>query len=412
MTGATHRWNIGDDGYGHGERPRRAVDGRGRRPRRRWRESRSCPITDAEGAHRVSRLLSEIWATDDDQPIVAAEIIRTLAHVNGYGVDGGVRLGESSAPPSASSARDDVGTYLHSYIAGVKERAARQQRRLRPQAAPAGLGTAAADWQSHLDVRPTGPPQRLLQPRQARRHGRRLPPRLLRHDARRRERRRLERPHPHRVEPRVAARRRRQRALRPHAGRPRGARRAGAGCATVRRSRWRARGRHRERGAVELVQIPDDIVAVRAADPGPRPPVAVGAARDARRRHSRRAITPTASPATAGTSCAETPARLARLRCRTEERDAAESPAPSARYSPTWARRSCRWCPHLAGSTSRSASRPCSTSSTPAACNRATSCSASVSPPGPAKRSASSRRPARAAPPPSSSSSVTSPGRN
>ena len=44
----------------------------------------------------------------------------------------------------------------------------------------------------------------------------------------------------------------------------------------------------------------------------------------------------------------------------TEERDAGRRPAPSARCSPTWARRSCRWCPPRAGSTSRSVSRPCS----------------------------------------------------
>ena len=35
------------------------------------------PIPDADAAHRVSRLLSEIWANDHDQPIVPAEIIRT-----------------------------------------------------------------------------------------------------------------------------------------------------------------------------------------------------------------------------------------------------------------------------------------------------------------------------------------------
>jgi predicted GNAT superfamily acetyltransferase len=79
------------------------------------------PILDAEAAHRVSGLLSEIWAKDHDQPIVAAEIIRTLAHVNAYGamaVSGvdvvGAALGFLGF--------DDRGTYLHSYIAGVTER--------------------------------------------------------------------------------------------------------------------------------------------------------------------------------------------------------------------------------------------------------------------------------------------------
>ena len=79
------------------------------------------PVTDADGAHRVSRLLSEIWATDGDQPIVAAEIIRTLAHVNGYGA-----LALSGTEPVGAAlgffGSDDLGTYLHSYVAGVKER--------------------------------------------------------------------------------------------------------------------------------------------------------------------------------------------------------------------------------------------------------------------------------------------------
>ena len=78
-------------------------------------------VTDAEGAHRVSRLLSEIWATDGDQPIVAAEIIRTLAHVNGYG-SMAVSGSESIGAALGFFGTDDVGTYLHSYVAGVKER--------------------------------------------------------------------------------------------------------------------------------------------------------------------------------------------------------------------------------------------------------------------------------------------------
>ena len=78
------------------------------------------PITDAEAAHRVSRLLSDIWARDHDQPIVAAEIIRTLAHVNNYGsmaLAGNDVIGAALGFLGA----DDRGTYLHSYIAGVKE---------------------------------------------------------------------------------------------------------------------------------------------------------------------------------------------------------------------------------------------------------------------------------------------------
>jgi predicted GNAT superfamily acetyltransferase len=78
------------------------------------------PIADPDAAHWVSRLLSEIWAPGLDRPIVAAEIIRSLAHANNYGsmaVAGthvvGAALGFLGA--------DDRGTYLHSYIAGVKE---------------------------------------------------------------------------------------------------------------------------------------------------------------------------------------------------------------------------------------------------------------------------------------------------
>jgi predicted GNAT superfamily acetyltransferase len=78
------------------------------------------PVADAEGAHRVSRLLSEIWAKDHDQPIVAAEIIRTLAHVNAYG---SMALSGKEVVGAALGflGGDGRGTYLHSYIAGVKE---------------------------------------------------------------------------------------------------------------------------------------------------------------------------------------------------------------------------------------------------------------------------------------------------
>ena len=78
-------------------------------------------ITSADDAHRVSRLLSEIWATDDVQPIVAPEIIRTVAHVNGYGA---MAVSGSDIVGAALGflGRDRLGTYLHSYIAGVTER--------------------------------------------------------------------------------------------------------------------------------------------------------------------------------------------------------------------------------------------------------------------------------------------------
>jgi predicted GNAT superfamily acetyltransferase len=79
------------------------------------------PIADADAAHRVSRLLSEIWATDRDQPIVAAEMIRTIAHVNGYGA---MAIAGSEVVGAALGLLGDdwLGAHLHSYVAGVKER--------------------------------------------------------------------------------------------------------------------------------------------------------------------------------------------------------------------------------------------------------------------------------------------------
>jgi predicted GNAT superfamily acetyltransferase len=78
-------------------------------------------ILDADAAHRVSRLLSEIWANDHDQPIVAAEIIRTLAHVTAYGAMAVTDTGVIGAALGFLGG-DIRGTYLHSYIAGVTEK--------------------------------------------------------------------------------------------------------------------------------------------------------------------------------------------------------------------------------------------------------------------------------------------------
>jgi predicted GNAT superfamily acetyltransferase len=77
-------------------------------------------VVDADAAHRVSRLLSEIWSRDDDQPIVAPEIVRTLAHVNAYGAMA-VRDSEVVGAALGFLGGDPHGSYLHSYIAGVKE---------------------------------------------------------------------------------------------------------------------------------------------------------------------------------------------------------------------------------------------------------------------------------------------------
>jgi predicted GNAT superfamily acetyltransferase len=78
------------------------------------------PITGADDSHRVSRLLSEIWATNPGQPLVPAEVIRSNAHVNGYGAmatSGGDVIGAALG----IFGRDHHGFYLHSYVAGVKE---------------------------------------------------------------------------------------------------------------------------------------------------------------------------------------------------------------------------------------------------------------------------------------------------
>ena len=78
------------------------------------------PIDDATTCHRVARLLSEIWAVDD-QPIVAAEIIRTLAHVNAYGAF--ARSGEEVVGAALGFlGNDELGAYLHSYVTGVRQR--------------------------------------------------------------------------------------------------------------------------------------------------------------------------------------------------------------------------------------------------------------------------------------------------
>ena len=180
--------------------------------------------------------------------------------------------------------------------------AARQQRRLRPQATSAGLDPRPRAQPDHVDVRPAGPPQRLLQPRQARRHGSRLPSGLLRHDAGRRQRRRLERSHPHRVEPRLAACDRCQRAQRP---RP-------VDVATFDKRRTAVRlsvgaGRTPEVGPIGPPSSWSRSPTTSSPSATPtRASPAGGGWRSARRSAppSRRAPTPTGSPATAGTSSA------------------------------------------------------------------------------------------------------------
>jgi predicted GNAT superfamily acetyltransferase len=77
-------------------------------------------VSSADDAHQVSRVLSEIWTTDRDQPLVPPEVIRSLAHVDGYGA---MALAGAEVVGAALGffGRDDRGFYLHSYIAGVRE---------------------------------------------------------------------------------------------------------------------------------------------------------------------------------------------------------------------------------------------------------------------------------------------------
>jgi predicted GNAT superfamily acetyltransferase len=78
------------------------------------------PIAGAADSHRVSRLLSEIWASNPDQPLVPAEVIRSNAHVNGYGA---MAVADDDVVGAALGffGRDDLGFFLHSYVAGVKQ---------------------------------------------------------------------------------------------------------------------------------------------------------------------------------------------------------------------------------------------------------------------------------------------------
>ena len=140
---------------------------------------------------------------------------------------------------------------------------------------------------------------------------------------------------------------------------------------------------HVERGAVELVQIPEDIVALRSSRPragrpvAPRPPgdARRGArgGRPRRRDHPRRLVRrppttcrltpptcPLVVPGHQGDRSSSSPSTRSSTGDRTtvaarKHETPPTTPAPSARSSPTWARRSCPWCPLLAGSTSRSA---------------------------------------------------------
>lgn len=76
-------------------------------------------IGSAADSHAAATLLSEVWGADPDQPIVPAELIRSLAHVDSYGalaLAGGAPVGAALE----FFGRAALGLFLHSYIAGVK----------------------------------------------------------------------------------------------------------------------------------------------------------------------------------------------------------------------------------------------------------------------------------------------------
>ena len=77
-------------------------------------------VTTSEESRRVASLLSEIWATGEERPPVPAEIIRAMTHAGGYAAaatSGGELVGASFA----LFGLDGNGLNLHSFITGVKE---------------------------------------------------------------------------------------------------------------------------------------------------------------------------------------------------------------------------------------------------------------------------------------------------
>ena len=285
------RWNIGDDEYGDGLRPRRAFRCRGGRRRSARAASWSCRSPAPMTPTACRGCSSEIWATDDVQPIVAPEIIRTVAHVNGYGV---MAVSGSDIVGAALGflGRDRLGTYLHSYIAGVTER-------LRGGNVGFALKQHQRAWAlSHELNRVTWTFDPLVR-RNAYFNLVKLGAtavafhrELLWLDAGHRERRRPERSDPHRVEPRRAPGCAGECPAAP-AGRPAVARRSRRRCPTRDRCRWGARDRIRARrrrvGA-------DSGGHRRRPSRRPRARPASGDWRCGRRsvRRSRRATTPTA----------------------------------------------------------------------------------------------------------------------
>ena len=134
------------------------------RQRQQRREWRSATLHDVEELRGVVALFDEVWSTAGAPPIGLEHLI-ALAHAGSY--VGGAYDGDELLGASVAFLAAPIGEALHSDVTGVVERA--RDRRLgfaiklhqRAWALNNGLSRI------RVDVRPAGPAQRLLQPRQA-----------------------------------------------------------------------------------------------------------------------------------------------------------------------------------------------------------------------------------------------------
>ena len=169
-------------------------------------------LDDAAEMRRVMTLFNQVWGSTT--PLVGVELLRAIEHAGGY--------------VAAAYADDQVvggslgflGRHHGAAVAAQphhRHPARRPPHRARAgdEAAPAGVGRRPRAGVGHVDVRPARAPQRLVQPRRARRPGPRVPRRLLRPDRRRHQRRRRERPAARRLAASATAATRRRRRHRP-----------------------------------------------------------------------------------------------------------------------------------------------------------------------------------------------------
>ncbi|WP_344841200.1 hypothetical protein [Nonomuraea dietziae] len=135
----------------------------------------------------VRSLFDAIWRPDPANPPVTVELMRVFSHAGGY-VAGAYEDGELVGACVGLLAS---GNSLHSHVTGAVPG---RGRRPRAEVAPAAVVPGARHRPHHLDLRPAGAPQRLLQHRQARRPPLRVRGELLRPDGRLHQRRRRVRP--------------------------------------------------------------------------------------------------------------------------------------------------------------------------------------------------------------------------